>query len=605
MGEVSMDTIEESSAPPRRLLVRPLPYPDEASTGYLCRLADSNGFFGLRELLRYVVELGEGDCKRGVALATGFPLEVIENLVGPYPSYWETGGNLAGLAIQDFNQQVLRWCPACLREVPYLRTLWTLKLVCHCERHQTKLRDSCPACGVAQYPARSNFRSCLCGERLSAANAMDAPVISDSKLLGRLHLAFDGRCGNDAFGQLNSSAWVRLIRYLGQFEDGTEPERPGQLGNLHDLNVAGRVFSRAAVLLDEWPVNFNRLLTTTLKNRPVSPSLRKSFGRLYRLIYRDLADPGFGFVREAFEAFINDAWWGTVCRRHRGLSAATLTQHPRLTLRQAAVSLGVGEKTLKHLVDASVIKATEAKTTKGRVLATIHRAQLDLIADLPVSAMSLKDAAAALAIPKHRLRELIDTGVIKPLLHRREAKASQWLIPTSEVGNLNQLPGTKRGEGVAIKQVLKNWRLRPGEFPDLVRAILNGSIELLQTEEQSAFGDRMCSRASVISWRQATLGANSTLSVDQAARALGVKQQVAYALVHTGLIRTDRRQKPIQIGREALESFQREYVSLAELVGTRRTSSRRMLLELEAVPVCGPSIDGCRQYFFRRLDVAA
>ena len=45
MGEVSMDTIEESGTPPRRLLVRPLPYPDEAMTGYLCRLADSNGFF--------------------------------------------------------------------------------------------------------------------------------------------------------------------------------------------------------------------------------------------------------------------------------------------------------------------------------------------------------------------------------------------------------------------------------------------------------------------------------------------------------------------------------------------------------------------------------
>lgn len=572
-------------------------------TGYLCRLADSNGFFGLREFFRYVVELAEGDCKRGVALAAELPLEVIENLVGPYPSYWETGGNLAGLAIQDFNQQVLRWCPACLREAPYLRTLWTLKLVCHCERHETKLRDNCPACGAAQYPTRSNFRSCLCGERLSAANGTDAPAISDSKLLGQLHLAFDGRCGNDAFGQLNSSAWARLIRYLGQFEDGTEPERPGQLGNLHDLNVAGSVFSRAAVLLDEWPVNFNWLLTTTLKNRPVSPSLRKSFGRLYRLIYGDLADPSFGFVREAFEAFINDAWWGTVCRRHRGLSTSAIAQHPRLTLRQAADSLGVGKKTLKHLVDASVIEATEAKTTKGRAIATIHRAQLDLIADLPVSAMSLKDAAAALAIPKHRLRELIDAGVTKPLLHRRDANASQWLISTSEVGNLNQLPGTNRGEGVAIKQVLKNWRLRPGEFPDLVRAILDGSIELLYTDEQSAFGDRKCGKISVTLWREAALGANSTLSVDQAAKALGVKQEVAYALVHSGLIKADLRQKPIQIGREALKSFQREYVSLAELAGTRRTSSRRMLLELEAVPVCGPSVDSCRQYFFRRIEV--
>lgn len=80
---------------------------------------------------------------------------------------------------------------------------------------------------------------------------------------------------------------------------------------------------------------------------------------------------------------------------------------------------------------------------------------------------------------------------------------------------------------------------------------------------------------------------------------------MAYALVHSGLIRTDRLQKPIQIGRDALESFQQEYVSLAELAGGRRTSPRRLLLELDLVPVCGPTVDGCRQYFFRRLDVAA
>lgn len=600
-----MDTIEEACPPPRRLLVRPLPYPDEAITGYLVRLADSNGFFGLRELFRYVVELGEGDCKRGIALATGLSQDAIEGLVGPYPSYWETAGNLAGLTVQDFNQQTLRWCPSCLLEAPYLRKFWTLKPVCHCERHQTKLLERCPACGAAQSPSRSNLRSCQCGERISVADGLVDPTTSEIKLLGRLHFAFDGTHGLGPFEQLNPSAWVRLIRYFGQFEDGREPERPGQLGNLHDLDVAGRVFSRAAVLLDEWPANFNRLLESTLKNRPVSPSLRRSFGRLYRLIYRDLADPSFGFVREAFEAFINDSWWGTVCKRNRGLSTAVQVLHPRLTLRQAADSLGIGKKTLKHLVEASVILATEAKTTKGRALTTIHRAQLDLLGDLPASVLSLKDAAAALALPERRLRELIDAGVIKPMLHRREAKTSQWLISKTDIDLLNQLPGVEPGDGVSIKQILKNWRLRTGEFPDLVRAILNGSVELLKADQQSAFGNRICSRVSLTSWRQVAVGASQTLSVDQAAKVLGVKQQVAYALVHSGLIPTDRLHKPIQISRDALETFQREYVSLAELARVHRRSPRRLLLEVKAEPVCGPEVDGCRQYFFRRLDVAA
>lgn len=598
-----MDTIEEAGPPPRRLLVRPLPYPDEAITGYLVRLAESNGFFGLRELFRYVVELGEGDCKCGVALATGLSQDAIEGLIGPYPSYWETAGNLAGLAVQDFNQQTLRWCPSCLLEAPYLRNFWTLKLVCHCERHQLKLLERCPACGAAQSPSTSNLRSCQCGERIAVADGLVGPTISETKLLGRLQFASDGTHGLGPFEQLNPSAWMRLIRYFGQFEDGREPERPGRLRNLHDLDVAGNVFSRAAVLLDEWPANFNRLLESTLKNRPVSPSLRKSFGRLYRLLYRDLADPSFGFIREVFEAFINDAWWGTVCKRNRGLSAAVQAQHPRLTLRQAADSLGIGKKTLKHLVEASVIEATEARTTKGRALTTIHRAQLDLLGDLPASVMSLKDAAAALALPERRLRELIDAGVIKPLLHRKEAKTSQWLISKTDIDVLNQIPGAEPGDGVSIKQILKNWRLRAGEFPDLVRAIRSGSIELLKTDQQPAFGERMCCRTTVTGWRQVAVGASQTLSVDQAAKVLGVKQQVAYALVHSGLIPTDRWQRPIQIGRDVLETFKREYVSLAELSSARRMSPRRLLLELDCRAVCGPAVDGCRQYFFKRVEV--
>lgn len=245
----------------------------------------------------------------------------------------------------------------------------------------------------------------------------------------------------------------------------------------------------------------------------------------------------------------------------------------------------------------------EAKTTKGRALTTIHRAQLDLLGDLPASVMRLKDAAAALALPERRLRELIDAGAIKPMLNRREANTSQWLISKTDIDVLNQLPGVQLGDGVSMKQILKNWRLRPGEFPDLVREILNGSVELLKADQQSAFGNRMCSRVSLTSWRQVAVGASQTLSVDQAAKVLGVKQQVAYALVHSGLIPTDRRQKPIQIGRDVLETFKREYVSLAELSSARRMSPRRLLLELDCRAVCGPAVDGCRQYFFKRVEV--
>lgn len=597
-----MEAIDDTDRRLRRLLIRPAPYSDEAIVGYLCRLSDSNGFTGLRELHRYVLAFGEGDAKTGVAMAAGVPLGQIHRLLGPYPSYWHVAGNLAGLATADFNQQTLRWCPECLREAPYLRSSWTIKLVCHCPRHHRRLLDRCPACGSVVRLAKGAFPRCVCGEKLSASAQQDALTSSEVKLLDRLHGAIE-RAERDFTEDLSAASLIRLIRYVGQFEDGQEPERPGQLGDLHELDVVGKVFSRAAVLLDDWPTNFNQLLAATLQNRPVSPSLKMSFGRLYRLIYKDLEAPCFGFVREAFEGFIKDQWWGIVCRRNRHLSNDALAGHPRLTLRQAAESLGVGENVLRHLADASVVDVVQARTPKGRISTTIHQEQLDLVGDACASAVSLKTAAGILALPRRRLRELINGGVIEPLLRRREVKAAQWLIPTSELDRLNHLPGTACGEEVSINQVLKNWRLGQGEFSQLVQAIQSGAVSLKTTKGRSAFGERVCCRASVLNWRKEVRQRYSTFSVDEAAAELGVKQQVAYALVRSGLIKTVGSDKPIRIDRDALASFRHDYVSLATLAKSRKTSPRRLLGELEAAPVCGPTVDGCRQYFFRRADL--
>lgn len=597
-----MEAIDDTDRRLRRLLIRPAPYPDEAIVGYLCRLSNSNGFTGLRELHRYVLAFGEGDAKYGVATAAGVPLSQIQRLLGPYPSYWHVVGNLAGLATADFNQQTLRWCPECLREAPYLRSSWTTKLVCHCPRHHRRLLDRCPACGSVVRLAKGAFPRCVCGEKLAASAQQDALSSSEAKLLDRLHGAIE-RAERNFTVELSAASLIRLIRYLGQFEDGQAPERPGQLGDLHELDVARKVFSRAAVLLDDWPTNFNQLLAATLQNRPVSPSLKMSFGRLYRLIYKDLEAPCFGFVREAFEGFIKDQWWGIICRRNRHLSRDALAGHPRLTLRQAAESLGVGEKVLRHLADASVVDVVQARTPKGRISTTIHKEQLDLIGDACASAVSLKTAAGILALPRRRLRELIDGGVIEPLLRRREVRASQWLIPTSELDRLNHLPGTACGEEVSINQVLKNWRLGQGEFPELVRAIESGAVSLAAAKGGSVFGERMCCRGSVLTWRKVTLQGRSTFSVDEAAAELGVKQQVVYALVRSGLIKTVGSHKPVRIDRDALASFRHDYVSLAMLAKLRKTSPRRLLGELEAAPVCGPTVDGCRQYFFLRADL--
>lgn len=94
------------------------------------------------------------------------------------------------------------------------------------------------------------------------------------------------------------------------------------------------------------------------------------------------------------------------------------------------------------------------------------------------------------------------------------------------------------------------------------------------------------------------------ISVDQAARVLGLKQQVAYDLVRRGFLRSmqsDGHGHRVSLG--DIEQFQESYVSLAELAHCEHRTPRALLRDSGVAPVTGPSIDRSRQYFFRRSDV--
>jgi len=100
------------------------------------------------------------------------------------------------------------------------------------------------------------------------------------------------------------------------------------------------------------------------------------------------------------------------------------------------------------------------------------------------------------------------------------------------------------------------------------------------------------------------IATNDWLSVDLAARVLGVKQQVAYELVAKGLLKTTPCSSNARaISAAQLQAFKNQYVSLVEIATNWGRSPKWVFLNIEASPVCGPSIDGTRQYFFLRADV--
>lgn len=90
--------------------------------------------------------------------------------------------------------------------------------------------------------------------------------------------------------------------------------------------------------------------------------------------------------------------------------------------------------------------------------------------------------------------------------------------------------------------------------------------------------------------------------MDEAAKRLGLKQQVVYDLVkRVFLVCIQDELFGRRVTQAGLEDFRANYISLAEYAKSLNRAPRWLLQTLLVKPISGPMIDGCRQYFLREL----
>lgn len=582
--------------------LRPRPIDGEATFSYMVRAARANGYESLRQLHAGVKNIN--------VLFEGVRLSIPErqSLFGPHPSYW--GGNdfARGLLAADFNHHFMRWCPLCLRESAHLRGQWMLKLCCVCSQHSTYLLDRCPVCGLAQRLERANFERCACGARLVAA-----PVQIAAASLVRVTRAIEASIFENPqssfLPRLSASEWLRLASYLGQFSETFQPARPGKIANLHKLEQATALMSGVSQILDNWPTSFHAVLAAIQHKAEATPSIRRAFGTLYRVLYDDLRSDGFQFLRDEFECYLRAHWWGVVCKRNRSFKRETVDEYPRMTLKQAAHQAGVAPSTVRRLMQADLLPCAQFVFPSGRKARSIHRDDLAQLATLSNDCLTISEAARQLALPERRARELIEGGVITPLVSRVHDKAAAWLIPAQAIQALCfvGLATCDASLSITVRRVLRYWRLLDGEFIALVKAMV--SKHLLPVSNQSGLtplGNVLLDVKSARAWLSSHRSmAGATMTIDEAAQRLGLKQQVAYDLVRRGLLATVKNQlKGSRVTLEEIEAFRLTYISLAEFSQHLQHSPKWVLQNMRVTPITGPSVDGNRQYFLRRSDIS-
>ena len=291
------------------------------------------------------------------------------------------------------------------------------------------------------------------------------------------------------------------------------------------------------------------------------------------------------------------------------MQAGTVIAHPRLSLPQIAKAASVPPAVVRHMVQAELVPTDSALLLSGRHSRSVHLDQLPHIRTATDGALSLEKTARMLSLPERRLRDLIAGGHLTPLISRQINRgAAAWLIPKSEIDRF-QVPCTLvlgTSNGIAVRNVLKYWRLRNDESCALITAVIDGHLLVAGDSQQTApIGVAVLSATKAKEWLSRYRdGKGEDLTVDAAAKVLGIKQQTAYDLVRHGLLaRSTSKSLGHRVFQADLDLFRTTYVSLASLARERNRSPRALMGELTARPVCGPSINGIRQYFYRRLDM--
>ncbi len=595
------------------LPLRPLPIPTEPLTDYLERLAIANGY--RRRELWDVLEKGELSHDQLLirALGGGLPLP---RFSGPADPRIEIPVELFGLMPEDFTHVHRRWCPICINEAAWFRPVWRLKVATHCNTHGVQLLQSCPRCCAYQAPQAILNGRCECGARF----ACEIPrATRQGALINRaLEESLAGTTVLDlgeSTVQLTTSQLVRLICYVGRFIEGPTLRRPGQIRELEDIKVASGLVAGTAALYSDWPATFWHCLGRFVEAAPVDASIRRVFGPLYRVLYQDLRDQAFQFMRDAFELFLLEHWRGELCGRHRLFSEKTIKNHRHQGLARVARAAGMSSKRLRKMIHQDRFPANQFNPDSPRNIITVDKDLLARLVPAPTEYLDLRAVSRMLGLKRTRLRQLVAHGAILADAKPDFRISNRWHFRRTDLeGFMDEvrqraLLGQLERDTVTLTHALQFWRVSSVELSELIKALKRREIPFT-APSSCRLGDVTFCKDMLRNWlaelRAATV---EWISVADASERLGLKEQVVYELVSKNYIAADVISKNghamRRISLSSLDQFRQAYVSASELAQLHGTSTTALLRCISVKPITGPRIDGGRQYFFKRDDVAA
>lgn len=589
--------------------VVPMPFEDEDLLGFLARCANSNALT-VTELVKAFRSTSQTGMRTWVR-------EVEHPLI--WDNQFDELLHPSTRPARAWSHRNRKFCPHCMIEAGYWRASWCLMLATCCPRHGIWLQERCGSCGTTlSIEAMRCFRCDACGKSLFDADSAVQPAGREALWIVQqltLRVARSGERSDHITGDLTLSEFHELALRVGVRGSIVNTNKPLKLKEAGALTVAIPIAEGAGRALMNWPYGFEDMLGAIREQRGNASSwkIRQAMGPIYWDIYHYLKAPRFDFVRTAFESYIRDHWEAPLACRNRHIGLPLVRNHTWVPVCEAAKRSGVEPALLKRMAKGREIAAREQLRKSGRCARIVNLASVGDYAGRVQQAMSAEQAATHLGISRKRIRQLLDAGLLAVLGGTPRAGQRWWIDPRSldRCAHSGRKMATEPKNSVSVTQLAKYTIASAESFVSLISAIQTGELPVwVPPGSKQEIGKWRLRKDNLVKWRAVTEEVRaSRLSVDDVAVQLGVKQEVAYALVRAKLlpatIDSAGRRVAQWVDIHALSEFRERYILGTELASLARTSPKQIAQRLKACgiqPIAGPGSARivCRQYVWQR-----
>lgn len=599
-----------------RLPLRPSAWRDESAGGYIRRLATANHVGDAAALIRLANSLRQENELYSIAGYVSEQHGKMHSLLGHTADEVLHRGASVLKSMRYTRGTCAACCPDCLEEQAYWRVGWEQLFVVYCDRHDLLLLDRCEVCGRRLSPWGVPLGRCNCGHKFKAKHEHRSPPLSASAKtcsamidhqcggLTRIELSGVAAGVSPEVSALNAEDLQMAIHVLGSsavFQDTRAPLKNDAWTN---PTVRLQVLGAGADILVNWPHEYYHFLSRLSRD---GKELAVAYGNLYRLLYRGFLGEQFNFLRRAFEEYIAENWQGRVCGRHRCGSAWLQESQRYIPGSQVKKIFGTRLDKLSNWIESGQLRGTVSPLPSGRRQVLVARDDLYRIQAL-CATTTLREASTRLHLPEGRVLEIVSAGILHA---EKPVKGAQWQFRARDIDRFladlkEQAVLVDAASTKPLPWLLKYCLHKHMTVESVLMALKSGGLPYAWQEdkhEQGLAAIRIC-RLRFKEWQQPNDG---SFTVPQVANVLNIKQEIAYALVRSGLLRACRQGRGSRVAAEDLAEFRRTYVFASDIASRLGSSPRAVMNRLTSVGVELieiPEMCSRRQALYKRQDIA-